>query len=412
MHSLRNIFNADACALYLISDNMDIDEKKEEFVRRFKDCPKNNSKDGLDIKNASGKAMIADDHMEYDILKFIGVDDYYKDDKGFAANHWSYDYKNRPHKYIVIKKCDCTYIYGEGITGLTARSKKMQHLIGNKIDRCPSRSGEEDTERNIHPKCVELISIPIINKDIDTGEEFIRGVVRLDVYDVPGRDEKRLKYDSYFGKKNGGIKELNSIINDLSLQLEKISSKDAEEKSYNKLFQGIEIIKAIKTIGEIIGSSEKKSNSDVASVNVDDEKDREKDYNGLPDVDRNKEIYDLTRHLFFVFQRYTYIGYDEIMERVLYYIKDVFDCLNMSDYYKITEERLLKFRDHEQLMLYSTDKYRDHFMHQFHVFVLGYIFLNFIGIDVVKDRINNRLEKTLSYDKVKIDEEGLIGNFE
>ena len=419
--SLKNIFDADSCALYLINEkNIDQDEKIEEFTRKFPNGPRL-KKDGILITNKSGAVFTAKDVAEYYVLKFIGVDDSYEDDKKSLASYWTFDYKNRPNKYIVCYGCHAAeHIYGEGITGLSARTKTIQHLSGKAIYDCPSRSGDDDTERDIHPKCKELISIPILGKN-----EEIVGVIRMDIYDIPGGESKTFKFDHHFSDekdKDKSCMTINSLINEMCLQVVEISGKDSKEKSYDKLFNGINIIECIKAIKKNIDAGCKVDSDAVHSTNdnirteensskLEEGIKLEDDTSGSGDKNNyegNKKIYALTRHLFYVFQRHTYIGYDEIMKRVMYYIEDVFDCLDMAEYYKITEGRLLKFRDHEQLMLYSTDRYRDHFMHQFHVFVLGYIFLNYIGIDHIRKIINKKLQNTSSYNKIEIDNKGVL----
>ncbi len=51
---------------------------------------------------------------------------------------------------------------------------------------------------------------------------------------------------------------------------------------------------------------------------------------------------------------------------------------------------LESFKKHEDLMLYSSTKYRDHFMHQFHVFVAGYIIIHYLDIKSVTKLLNKK----------------------
>lgn len=384
---------------------------KEEYV-------KNISRD----KNINIKYNKND--TPYKILKFIGVDDSYDDGK---KHKWTYDYKVRPNKYIVfdqsfftqipqIKDKKILYIENEGITAMVGRCDMCVHMDNDQIYKIVGpkvRLKKDDTEREIHPVCSELLAIPIYK-----GSE-IKGVVRLDIYDKPKnkKDDKNenenyktiKEFMDYKKAKDGsdiGIKLINTnemsdkekkiaeemnrkiqaildlihVVQKLCLQVIEVSSDITKKDAYDDLFQGKTMIDAILRI-------EEKANIENTS---------------------NKKIYELTKHLFFVFQRHTYVGYEEIMARTMLYIKDVFKSVGLEKYYDLTERKLFDFRDHENLMLYSTEKYRDHFMHQFHVFVMGYIFINAIGIGKIKKRINERLQNVDEYQEIEIDDEGVL----
>jgi len=344
----------------------------------------------------------------YKILKFIGVDDSYISG-GEKKQHWIYDYDKRPNKYIVfdhnffdqvsnIKDKNLLYVENEGITAMVGRRNVIVHMDKDQIYKIfgpKVRLKKDDTERNIHPECDELLAIPIYD-----GDE-IQGVIRLDNYnDHKGHENaNKNRKGKYWDIKNlmddkknkinpddpeniivTGKEDLFKIIQELCLQVIKVSRVITEKDAYDDLFQGKKIIDAILKIGE-------KANAENTG---------------------NQKIYELTKHLFFVFQRHTYAGYEEIMTRTMLYIKDVFKSVGMEKYYDLTERKLHDFMDHEKLMLYSTKKYRDHFMHQFHVFVMGYIIINAIGIGAIKKRINKRLECTEEYHKIKIDDDGVL----
>ena len=348
------------------------------------------------------KAIVCDaNDTPYKVLKFIGVEDSYGDKKE-KKQHWSYDYETRPNKYIVFDKIDeivgkeVLYIKGEGITAMVARRNFCVRMVENQIYDKNSdgsknensigakvRGKNDDTERGIHIKCKELIAIPIYD---DISNE-IKGVVRLDNY-IDLKEGRNKVYDDIRELMSRvpdtieikGKEDLLRVINELCLQVIGVSLGITDIGSYDQLFQGKKMIDAVINIGN--------------KVNL--------------EIKGNKKIYDLTKHLFFVFQRHTYIGYEEIMIRTMLYIKDVFKSVDMEKYYDLTEKKLIDFMDHEKLMLYSTEKYRDHFMHQFHVFVMGYIFINAIGIDEIKKRINKRLQNVEEYQEIEIDDEGVL----
>lgn len=354
------------------------------------------------LANAIDKVILYDEKdTPYKVLKFIGVEDSYGDEKE-KKHHWIYDYKTRPNKYILFDRIDdivgkkVKYIKGEGITAMVGRlnfnasmkenqiydkngdGSKNENSIGGKV-----RGLKDDTERGIHNKCKELMAIPVY--DIVSNE--IKGVIRLDNYNDLKADRNKV-YEDIIKLTGGGLddieikgeKDLFAVIIKLCLQVIDVSNGMIDKGSYNDLFQGKRIINAILDIGE--------------KINIENKS--------------NKNIYELTKHLFFVFQRHTYVGYEEIMARTMFYIKDVFRAVGMERYYDLTEKKLFDFMDHEKLMLYSTQKYRDHFMHQFHVFVMGYIIINAIGIDKIKERINKRLENVEDYKGIKIDDEGVL----
>ena len=435
--TVKNYFGYDACALYLISveETMHKNEKVEEFKKRFsdgklsieysdkienkKDCKENkdstlqkaelkfngkkkqNIREGVkgdekeyeevSIKlfnvNIKDKNSVCDHESNYEIphnindtpykiLKFIGVDDSYISNNE-NKQHWTYDYEKRPNKYIVfddsffkhmpeIANKNILYIENEGITAMVARcniiiymnSDQIYKTIGPKV-----RLSKDDTEIGIHPKCSELLAIPIYN---DSNE--IMGVIRLDNYVAKKRNDKYCEIKALMDKNDPDdivIKdkeELFGVIKRLCLQVIMVSKSITKNDSYEKLFQGKTIIDAITQIEDTVLRC---------------------------DIKGNNSIYKLTKHLFFVFQRHTYVGYEDIMMRTMFYIKDVFKSVDMEKYYDLTEKKLFDFMDHEKLMLYSTEKYRDHFMHQFHVFVMGYIIINAIGIGNITTIINN-----------------------
>jgi hypothetical protein len=466
LSTVKEYFGYDACALYLISaeETMHKKEKEEEFEKRFsggeiiiecldevkkrkdggqieeeksfiqnvkikftgvKEYEKDKKNDEIcrglcrekiDITFISENKDTVTESIEYNkcdtpykILKFIGVDDSYIS-SGESKQYWIYDYDKRPNKYIVFDHSffnqipemngkKVLYIANEGITAMVGRGKNYVHMDKDQIYKIfgpKVRLKKDDTERNIHPECRELLAIPIYE------DNEIKGVLRLDIYDDPKNPESAKKRKGKYleiiksmdekkskkiDKPNDldniivtGKDDLFKIIQELCLQVIKVSGAITEKDAYDDLFQGKKIIDAILSIG---GKASAGNRS-------------------------NKKIYELTKHLFFVFQRHTYAGYEEIMTRTMLYIKDVFKSVGMEKYYDLTERKLYDFMDHEKLMLYSTKKYRDHFMHQFHVFVMGYIIINAIGIGVIKEKINKRLECTEEYHKIKIDDDGVL----
>lgn len=115
----------------------------------------------------------------------------------------------------------------------------------------------------------------------------------------------------------------------------------------------------------------------------------------------NKKIFEATLHLFLVLKRNEYIGYDEILDRVSEYATEVTELLDLKgDMTRSFKEFLEEVRKHEELLLCGLNDYRDHFMHQFHVFVSGYIIINKLGIDIFRSRIQNSMNYILGKKKL------------
>lgn len=423
LKTFRKLAKADACALYLISYEMDNQEKEEELRKRFdkamfdaeskKDYEQwlkkanaestendtvlvyvntndeyvnTNDEDDIVMKytkenvdNLTFKHIKLDDYLNksknmsrnteyYDVLRFIGV----SEDK---KSRWKIEYKTRPDKYIVfnhqpLKNAGC--IIGEGATCIAVRRGKPIYF-DNRIKMLThlsriNRVGD-DLRREIHNQCQKMLALPLID-----GNET-KGVIRFDIYDQKRNfDEKFIEY--YFSnlQENRVLFAFQDIIRSIIDD----STQDAEEKSYKKIYRGIELLDSLKSLEISVG-------------NVEDEFDN-----------LNYQVYtELLLHLFFVFKRHTYIGEDEIMKRVVYFADDLAKTIKLPNGLSFSE--ILKpFKRHEDLMLYESKQYRDHFMHQFHVFVVGYIILNHFKFDKIAESITKRLKTIHKYESIKI----------
>ena len=114
----------------------------------------------------------------------------------------------------------------------------------------------------------------------------------------------------------------------------------------------------------------------------------------------NKKIYDLTLNLFFDFKRKERIGYDEISNEISMYMNQISKLLNLdADMTRSYKDILEGARKHEELLLCGLDDYRDHFVHQFHVFISGYIIINELGFDVFVPKMKKNREYVLGKQK-------------
>lgn len=94
------------------------------------------------------------------------------------------------------------------------------------------------------------------------------------------------------------------------------------------------------------------------------------------------------------------------MRRVIHYVKGIGTKLGLNE--EIThyfEYNLDQFKKHEELLLSGLDRYRDHFMHQFHVFVTGYIIINELGIDNFKSSISESMNWILRNNKTQYEKD-------
>lgn len=359
---LRDTSNADACVLYLISKAMHNEEKKLHFLKRFptRSC---SLKDGT---------LSVDEVDKYEILTFIGVAD--TDDK----KKWVFDYSNRPDKYVVVLDGTSTeFIKNEGITGMTSRLRTLTYIPDESSIRAHQARGdfirEDDVSRKIHLPCKKLIAIPILEDE--KLKKGVIGVIRLDLYGSD-RDFSQ-EFHTLASNKEWVENDLYKYINSTLKFLVKVGKEEAEKECYKKLYKGENLLDGLIDIREKI-----KKNT------------------------MNDKVFKLLFHLFLVFQRYTYMGHDEIIKRVIYFIEDMCKATDLpaSDLKKLLEA----FKSHENLMLYDIEQYRDHFMHQFHTFVLGYIIINLLGIDKIKDSINGRLRNTEHYRGITLEEDSII----
>lgn len=93
--------------------------------------------------------------------------------------------------------------------------------------------------------------------------------------------------------------------------------------------------------------------------------------------DRNKEVYTCVTK--FAADVRTARGNTEIFSRVLDLISCLSNVFGLPDNPDKIRKLAEKFQEHESI-LYNLSEYRDHFIHQAHVFLLGYVIINKIGI--------------------------------
>jgi hypothetical protein len=359
---IRDIFDADVCYLYLINYEMDRDEKKEIFLRRIKAIKNVYLEKNKDFPEELEKCSVDD----VKILKFIDIAE-----KG-EGKKWEYGYSKRPQKYVIFKNYDKSKkIFKEGLTAYIARTNKLVILnSGEQIDKheCIAHL---NTDFDIAPNCGMLIGFPLADEN-----GTVMGVLKVENYGAEWTAHRRLagKYYDYT-EESPEVMEASKYL-PLLARLINASKSYFRENSYEELFGGIKLLEVLKEIE--------------------------------PSGEINEKIYDDTVHLFFVLKRKEYIGYKEILDRITGYVNDI------GVYLELTEEEFNSFnrfsdelKKHEELFLYGLNDHMDHFMHQFHVFVSGYIIINKLGIKEFRSRIQNNMSQALERD-IKISESDVL----
>jgi hypothetical protein len=355
---IRNIFNADVCYLYLINNAMDDHEKGIYLRERIRDIKNVYSEFNEDLPSYLMQYDIKDsDTFDKELLDSVDIIKYISVAKKNGVEGWEFGYDNRPVKYVVFKEFNGIEesisdegIRGEGLTAYMVRTKK-QLLFNNhdEINKHPS-SAFLNSNKGIAKRCQMMIGFPLTDEKGHT-----IGVLKIENYS---------KKDYRYTDDNKQIIETKKYI-PLLIRLIKSSEKSFQNNSYKQLFRGMELVENLKKMN--------------------------------PQGATNKSIHEATLHLFLVLERNELIGYDEILERITDYVIDISEQLSLKGEMTDTFERnLSRFRKHEALLLSGLNSYRDHFMHQFHVFVTGYIIINELGIDVFKSHIQDSMHWILS----------------
>lgn len=376
----RDMFSADTCYLYLVNENMDPEEKLEVFKERINEMKENYDKEIEKAKNGvnpfegetnlifpSDLDKVTEKNIK--ILKFIDISQ--KKDKD-EKNYWNYSYRNRPRKYVIFTKDnngkkipkDST-IFNEGITPFIYR--KNEPLIHNKkVVHRNRASASINSKHLIKSESAVSIGFPL------SDEKRTIGVLTIEFYDKnidqhfkdSGNLEKFKKSPYYepYEKTRLYIPLLVKLICDSEPQFKK--------SSYQTLFGGMKLLDCLKKI----------------------------DYPTKKSIDKEKtaeKIYKDTLHLFYVLERNEYVGYEEILGRVAGYVNDISKYLGLTSESKSFTDFLEKFKKHEELLLYGLNDFRDHFMHQFHVFISGYIIIHLLDFNIFKKQIENSLKMVL-----------------
>ena len=369
---IRDIYKADICALFLIMEDMHEDEKLQIFEERLKFIKKAYDEKNEELpqplkkycEEYSGKIENLKKFLrEIDILKFSLREAQNPDDpsvpdpdpKTLPGKLWKYDYSRRPHKWVIFKnyteKGAEKSILFEGLTAYAVRVPRdifISDSIEMKEYCCVTHLNARVPKPPITPECKMVAFFTL--RDPQTKQ--VTGLLKIENY----KEISTAK--DWFNENSQQTEEARKYL-PLLEKLIKKSKESYKEYSYEKLYGGMKLLELLKKV--------------TTSGSLD------------------QEIYDATHHLFCVLYRKEYVGHEDIMNRVTNYAEDISYKLKIFKekgfFRKLLERRL----EHEHLMLYKTEGYRDHFMHQFHVFVTGYIILHHIGLSKVRDLTNTSL---------------------
>lgn len=396
---IREIYDADIAAVFLIVKDMHEDEKMFWFEERLKYIKTKYDREGArmpDVLNKywedyskKGPDGLLRHLKEIDILKFC-FREAQKNNPSIVIDAtiepqdrlWKYTYKKRPLKWVVFNEYKDLKleksILNEGLTAYAVRSGQKILIPGSaNMDKYPCLT-HLNAEVHITPECMMVAFFPLPSQKIESGE--IIGLLKIENYaDIPDRCTW---FDDSTGIGKGKRDQIQKQYLPALIKLIEKSQEFSEEFSYEELY-GVSPRRFLEKLP--IKSKPTSSSSTVQN-----------------------DILEKTIHLLQVLERKEYVGHKEIMFRVTKYADDIAEDIGISkfDFFNgLLEDR----KKHEELMLYETEGYRDHFMHSFHVFLLGYIILHHIG----KKQICEWLEKSLGcgpapYNKLKPSNDGIL----
>jgi hypothetical protein len=322
------------------------------------------------------------------------------------STNWSFNYSQRPAKYLIFSddilqdKYKEKQIPGEGTTAYFCRAKWKEqsgtpgniphwYMSRNNINATASHSnfsGDPHVYSNYDSHSAAWILLR-------NAENNVMGCLRFEYYQNAKLGSTEYgPLDIQCLLENISIPQINELFVSLITNVLKKRNNDSYENYYHCLEQLLFEVKRISL-----------SLKKLQSTKRDEEARKE--------IEQLNSIHYLIEHLLYVLKRNTYHG-DEILERVSCFISDLLKALGLHE--KIFGEVWSSLRRHEDFMLYGIEKYRDHFMHQFHVFLSGYIIIYSYGIDYFQNLLNQlygehiinlsdqKTKKCLSFSKIDV----------
>lgn len=391
---IRKVYDSDIAAIFLVVKEMHEDEKLFWFERRLKYIKEKYDRKATQMPDVinkywqayekGGKKSLCSYLDEIEILKFC-YKEAQKEKPSVSINSsrkpinrlWKYSYKQRPSKWVIFKKYkDKTRensILGEGLTAYAVRTfQKILIPESSKMESYPCLTHLNAREEHVTPECKMVAFFPIRSED-----EKIIGLVKIENYsDIP---QLRQWFDESTKTGDSKKREIQEQHLPVLIKMIKKSKEFSKESSYEELY-GVS--------PRLFLESLKHFNPPLSLI--------------------EKSVFEKTEHLLHVMERKEYVGHKEIMSRVTSYADDIADDIGISgaEFFKsLLEER----KKHEELMLYETEGYRDHFMHSFHVFLIGYMIFNHIGLDEIRSWLNDYLKYIPDpYNQLVLDNDSIL----
>jgi hypothetical protein len=409
----REIFKADVCYLYLVNKAMDnhekaiyLSERMEIIQNIYKKHEKQLPPYLMRYVSTDKKKTIDDAEIlnSIDILKFIDVA------KKDGVNRWNLTHEIRPAKYVLFRELQKNEeILGEGITAYMVRVNHAQLIFNSEKElKDHLHASLSNSTNKITDTCRLVIGFPLTD---NKGHKI--GILKIENYERCKSEESqkekeyirnfkcKVEYtgDYQYNEKNEQIIEVKNYI-PLLTRFIISSEKSFQKSSYDSLFNGICLLENLKNLKFPVSNSKIKSLDPEGNISISDSTNELDNVIMAPAHAINKAIYADTKHLFLVLKRKEYVGYVDILKRVTDYVKGISVKLGLdTGIIKYFEYNLDQFQKHEELLLSGLNKYRDHFMHQFHVFVSGYIIINELGIEHFKSSIQQSMEWILTNNK-------------
>jgi hypothetical protein len=329
-----------------------------------------------------------------------------------GKSRWKFDYDNRPRKYLVLsnailseQKGPDSQVQDEGVTALFCRfGGDKECLIGTNPSASSLDGGDTDDGAEVVPAKGSLVKHWLLSRDqLNVQRSHIKTIKEPGVYDVFNSHHAGwllLLDDS--GAPSGCIRfeyydtsEPNFKV-EIQPKFKKIAHRDINRLAVSIIDNVLEKKKQdsydakYHCLGPIIGRLQRigiELKKRKAASATDGE------------WDKLIVIQNLVEHIFYVFKRNTYYG-EAILERIKYFIKNVLKHLGLPE--DIFSNIWNNLRKHEDLMLYGLDNYRDHLMHQFHVFITGYLIIYGLDVEKVRDLLNASYPAAMAPDKHRL----------
>ena len=319
---------------------------------------------------------------EYSILKFVQA---VTNEEKIQPFSFEYGEGARPRKYVVLdgtrglrtvraRKLASPAVLMEGITSYHVRTNTSGRYsradlssdlkdveIGLNYDRITSRTVSDNKQVD---RCMHLLVLPLTYKDDVTDRIDVIGAIKAENYD-----------DRPFLKQNTKLAE--SFLGFLGKFI--VDSRDgARAQTYQELCKGEKLVKHLREVKRAL--EPKKSRRVSKSRN-----DTENSEHGVI-----IQVIESLIHLFDVFNRGTYTGWADIAGRINHFAMEITPILELPKF-ELFEE-LEKFRRYDELLYEDVPQYREHFIHQFHTFVLGLLIIVGIGVDKFVQWANGQLK--------------------